>query len=73
MLNMKDATKEYIFTFMQSSPYRNKYVSLEADSPSDALAEMRQKYGSDWAMHYSPPNARADAGVDEFGLKELKR
>ena len=65
-------TKEYIFTFGFSQQHQNGYYSIIADNANDARQRMTEVFGSKWSMQYDAPNAREDAGVDRFGLWEVK-
>ena len=64
--------KEYIFTFGCNQKHENGFYSILADNPSDARDRMFEVFGSKWSMQYDAPNAREDAGVDRFGLQEVK-
>ena len=63
---------EYIFTFGFGQGRHNGFYSVIADSSQEARARMFDVFGSKWSMQYDAPGAREKAGVEEFGLWEVK-
>lgn len=64
--------KEYIFTFGFNQGHDNGFVSIKADSSEKARDEMVGRFGVKWGFQYDAPDAREKAGVEMFGLKEVK-
>ena len=64
--------KEYIFTFGFGQGRDNGFYSVIADSSQEARDRMFDVFGSKWSMQYDAPGAREKAGVERFGLREIK-
>lgn len=61
----------HYFTFGFGTPYRNKFVKIEADTKGQAREEMIRIYGLKWAFQYDESSW---IGQEErFGLKELEK
>lgn len=64
--------REYIFTFGFGQGRDNGFYAIIADNSNDARKRMVDVFGGKWSMQYDAPNARDKAGVDKFGLWEVK-
>jgi len=63
--------KDWFFTFgygQHGGGLRNNYVKIYGTYDS-ARAEMVRRYGEEWSFQHG---SAEDAGVEEFGLKEVK-
>lgn len=61
----------HYFTFGFGTPYRNKFVRIEADTKGEAREEMVRNFGLKWAFQYDEAGF---AGQQErFGLTELEK
>jgi len=60
---------KFYFTFGFGQLHENKYHVIEAENAGKAREEMFEKFGRKWSMMY---NSAEEAGVERFGLKELK-
>ncbi len=72
MTKDKDATLDYTkfyFTFGSGQLYDNCYHVIQAATKQDARDMMLERYGIKWSMMY---NSAEEAGVEEFGLREIK-
>lgn len=63
---------EYIFTFGAGQEHENGFYVIKADSSHAARDRMFEVFGSKWSMQYDAPNAREKAGVDRWGMHEVK-
>jgi hypothetical protein len=69
MCRMSKMLHEYCFTFGFGQEHEGGYHIVKADNAMEARKEMCRKFGRKWAMMY---NSKEDAGVDEYGLHEVK-
>ena len=62
--------KKWWFTFTCGidDPNRNCYTVIEAEDARAARTKMFAAWGNKWAFQY---DSAEDAGVKEFGLKEI--
>ena len=60
---------KYYFTFGSGQPHENCYHVIKFDSPKSARCLMFERFGRKWAMMYT---SAEEAGVEQFGLKEIK-
>lgn len=58
------------FTFGYGTPYRNKYVKMEADTKALCRERMVELYGLKWAFQYDEDKFQEQ--IDRFGLEELE-
>lgn len=63
---------EYIFTFGFGQQLEGRFFAIQAESAKEARDCMFKIFGSKWSMQYDAPNAREKAGVENFGLLEVK-
>ena len=61
--------KSYIFTFGQNHAYKDGYVTINANSPELARAEMFKRYGQKWSMQYL---SKEQAEVEKFHLYQVE-
>jgi len=59
----------FYFTFGYGTPYRNKFVRIEAESFGQAREEMFKQFGRKWAFQYNEEDFAGQE--DHFGLTEL--
>jgi hypothetical protein len=60
--------RDWIFTFGCGQPYAGRYCVIHGTFNA-AREEMFRRHGQMWSMQYRTPE---DAGVETYGLKELK-
>lgn len=60
---------EYIFTFGFGQQHENCYTVIKANTSNEAREEMHRRYGEKWSMQY---DSRDEAGVEKWGLREIK-
>lgn len=60
--------QDYFFTFGGGQAYPNHYIVFHGTYVT-AREQMMSRFGRKWSMQYS---SKEDAGVDRWGLKELK-
>ncbi len=60
---------KYYFTFGFGQVHEGGYYVIEADNASDARTKMFNQFGDKWSMQY---DSAEEAGVEEFGLEEIK-
>ena len=63
-----DEVRDWIFTFGCGQAYAGRYCVIRG-THDEARAEMFRRHGQQWSMQYRTPE---DAGVETYGLKELK-
>lgn len=63
---------EYIFTFGFGHQLEGRFFVIQAESAKEARDYMFKIFGSKWSMQYDAPNAREKAGVEKFGLLEVR-
>lgn len=63
---------EYIFTFGFGQGRDNGFFSITAADSEEARGRMFDVFGGKWSMQYDAPDAREKAGVEKFGLWEVK-
>ena len=69
---------EYIFTFGFGHQLEGRFFVIQAESAKEAKEAKEARdymfkiFGSKWSMQYDAPNAREKAGVEKFGLLEVK-
>lgn len=61
--------RKFFFTFGVDQEHDGCYVEVEAESSLDAREVMFEHYGREWAFEY---DSAEEAGVFEYGLKEIK-
>lgn len=59
---------DWYFTFGWGQRYQNCYTVIKGTQES-ARQEMTRRYGNQWSMQYLTAE---EAGVEEYGLKEIK-
>lgn len=62
---------QHVFTFGMGQQHEGGYHIIEAEDSKQARDKMFERFGEKWSMHYCPPNAKKDAGVERFNLKEV--
>lgn len=60
--------RDWVFTFGCGQPYAGRYVVINGTFEG-ARARMFEMHGQMWSMQY---RTKEDAGVETYGLKELK-
>jgi hypothetical protein len=63
-----EETRDWIFTFGCGQPYAGRFEVIHGTFNS-ACEEMVRRHGQVWSMQY---RTKEDAGVETYGLKELK-
>jgi hypothetical protein len=63
-----EEVRDWIFTFGCGQGYAGRYVVIHGTFES-AREEMVRRHGQVWSMQY---RTQEDAGVETYGLKELK-
>lgn len=66
---MENEKQKFFLTFGYGSPFRNKYVEMEAEDAKDAIQRMFSRFGSSWAMIYTPEEFAGQ--IEQFGLTKL--
>jgi hypothetical protein len=67
---MCERREEWIATFGFSSPLKNHFIRIKGNrTRPEATKEMNRQFGNRWSMLYA---TEAEAGVEEYGLKEIK-
>lgn len=60
--------RDWIFTFGCGQAYAGRYEVIHGTF-DEAREEMFRRHGEKWSMQYRTPE---DAGVEKYGLKELR-
>jgi hypothetical protein len=63
-----EETRDWVFTFGCGQAYAGRYCVIHGTFNA-AREEMFRRHGQMWSMQYRTPE---DAGVETYGLKELK-
>lgn len=60
---------KFYFTFGYGTPYRNRYIEIEAEDYGSARARMVELHGQKWAFQYTEEEFKGQA--EQFGLIPL--
>ena len=66
---MSEKLVKQVFTFGFGQPHEGKYFVIKAKTKDKCRKKMFELFGQKWSMQY---NNEEEAGVERFGLKELK-